>query len=194
MPDPYSTFSNNGPWSYAGNGTNRVLILQSNATSDNPLTGSRQPVYIGSGVACDPANLQYDTLLTYDTVYFVKNSILYRRRLIDPGPPATTTQTCAPQQYQKLSCPTVAQLAPSTRDGSCGADDEVIARDVSGFSVDYYTDGASTTKLDAYGADSGAVTAASSIGITLALGRPIAGETVTGSASLRVARINIGGN
>ena len=194
MPDPYSNFPDSGPWSYAGDGTNRVLILQSNATSDNPLTGSRQPVYIGSGAACTPANLQYDNLLSYDTVYFVKNSVLYRRRLVDPGPPATSTQTCAPQQYQKLSCPTVDQLAPATRNASCGANDEVVARDVSGFNVDYYTDGSSTTKLDAYGADSGAVTAASSIGVTLSMGRKIAGETVTGSSSLRVARINMGAN
>ena len=119
-------------WSYKGSAsTSRVLITQSYATSANPLSTSRQPVFVSSADFDCTTQMYYQPQLTFITVYFVKDGTLYRRILTD-----TTTALCAGNtQQQKKTCP---PYITTGRHSSCEANDEVLATNVTNFSVEYF--------------------------------------------------------
>lgn len=119
-------------WSYKGSGaTSRVLITQSYATSANALSSSRQPVFINTPSFNCTTQMYYQPQLTFVTIYFVKDGTLYRRVLTD-----TSTALCAGNtQQQKESCP---PYITSGRDAGCQANDEVLATNVSNFTVKYF--------------------------------------------------------
>lgn len=119
-------------WSYKGDSeTSRVLITQSYATSANPLSTGRQPVFIDTVDFNCTTQMYYQPQLTYITVYFLKDGTLYRRILTD-----TTTALCAGNsQQQRTSCP---PYITTGRHSSCQANDEVLATNVTDFSVQYF--------------------------------------------------------
>lgn len=131
-------------WSYKGSSsTSRVLITQSYATSANALSTGRQPVFVNSVDFNCTTQMYYQPQLTYITIYFVKDGTLYRRLLTD-----TTTPLCAGNTQQQLkTCP---PYITSGRHASCQANDEVLATNVSNFSVEYYqtTQAGSDTPVD----------------------------------------------
>lgn len=196
--DPYLPSSNGGLWSYRGDSsTTRVLIARLYNTTKNPLDSDRQPVFKGNpaGSECNATNIYFNDVQQYNIIYFVKDGTLFRRKLIDK-----TTSLCDPGQYQKLSCPSQDDLTAQglgARSATCGADDEILARDVTGFTVQYYDTKTSNTPLDVYavGADPNLVTVASDAEITLTLGRKSSGETITTVSTLRMSKLNakIGG-
>lgn len=119
-------------WSYKGDGNmKRVLIVQGNATTTNALGTGRQPVFIETPVFNCTTQIYYQPKLTYISIYYVKDTTLYRRVLTD----RTSTLCEGSTQAQKQSCP---PYITSGRHSSCQADDEVLATDVYGFTVDYY--------------------------------------------------------
>ena len=86
----------------------------------------------------------YNSVLSYNTIYFVKNKNLYRRIALNPS--TTTCET----YYQKQSCPSLDDLGGAGQDASCKADDELVATGVTNFSVDYYATPSSTSSLNVY--------------------------------------------
>lgn len=186
LTDNYPPTSNGGAWSYLGDSaTSRFLLLRTYSTTENPLSSTRQPVFVGSGTDCDPANLYFNNVQRYDLIYFVKNNNLYRRHLVN-----TATATCA-TQYQKTSCPSAADLG-AAQHASCGADDELILKNVSNFDIQYYDAKTSTTPLDVYavGADPVLVTSAVDVKISITVSTQAGGHGVSTSSSLRISKLN----
>jgi len=130
---PHDTGSSGAQaWSYKGDSaTSRVLISESYATNARAFNASRQPIYINTPEFNCTTQMYYQPQLTYISLYFLKNNVLYRRVLID-----TTTALCAGNtQQQKRSCP---PYITSGRDASCQANDEVLMTNVTAFTVQYY--------------------------------------------------------
>lgn len=186
LTDPYPPTSNGGVWSYKGDSASgRYLLLRGYSTTGNPLSSDPQPVFIGSGTSCNATNMYFNTVQRYNTIYFVKNSNLYRRRLID-----SATATCT-TQYQKTSCPSAADLGTS-QNAACGADDELILKNVNLFTVDYYTYKTDTSPQDVYGggAVSTMVTGAADVEITIGTSKSVSGKIVSSQYILRLTKLN----
>lgn len=119
-------------WSYKGSSpTSRVLMTRNYSTTANALNTARQPVFKNSGTFNCTTEMFYQPQLTYISIYFVRNNTLYYRVLTDKTSPLCPGNV----QQQKLSCP---PEITSGRHASCEADDEVLARNVSEFSVKYF--------------------------------------------------------
>lgn len=191
--DPYPPTSNGGAWSYLGDSsTSRVLIARIYSTTLNPLDVNRQPVFIGNpaGVECNATNIYFNNVQQYNAVYFVKNGNLFRRRIIDK-----TTLVCDPGQYQKFSCPSQDDLDAQglgARSSTCQADDELLATNVTDFTVQYYGSKTSTTPLDVYAvaADPNLVSTAADAELTITMTRKVSGDTITSTSTLRMSKLN----
>lgn len=119
-------------WSYKGDSsTSRVLITRNYSTTVNALNTGRQPVFKNGGQFNCTTEMFYQPQLTYVSVYFVRNSTLYYRVITDTASPLCPGNT----QQQRLSCP---PYITSGRHASCQANDEILATNVSSFSVAYY--------------------------------------------------------
>lgn len=140
---PHNAGSSGGEaWSYKGDSaSSRVLITQSYATTVNASNTGRQPVYENTASFNCTTQIRYQPQLPFITIYFVKDSVLYKRTLTD-----TTTSLCPGNaQQQKQSCPPY--IAKASLDASCQARDEVLDTNVASFSLAYYqisSDGSST--------------------------------------------------
>lgn len=186
--DAYKPATNSNQWSYIGDSqtsANRVLILKAYNTSGHPMSTTRQPSFL-SALGCDAANIYSNDVLQYNLIYFVSNGNLYRRHALD-----TTQATCAPI-YQKQSCPSLETLGTGSRDISCQADDELVAANVTAFTITYYPSKTSTTPIDVYalGQDPESVTAAAAVDISITIAKQAYGKTVSHTSSLRIAKIN----
>jgi uncharacterized membrane protein YwzB len=129
-------------WSYKGDSaTGRVLISVGYATTSNVLNTGRQPVFEDTAEFNCTTQMYYQPQLEYVSIYFVKDTTLYRRVLTD-----TPTTLCAGNtQQQKQSCTPTIPVA--SRNSLCKANDEILATNVSNFTVGYYQisqDGTST--------------------------------------------------
>lgn len=187
LTENYPPAANGNAWSYRGDSsTSRVLLLRAYSTTENPLSSTRQPVFVGSGGACSSTAIYFNTVLRYNLIYFVKNGNLYRRHLVD-----TSTPTCT-SQYQKTSCPSAVDLGTG-QNANCGADDELILRNVSDFSIRYYASKTSTTPQDVYasGANPSLVTGSVDIEVSLTASTLVAGQPVSTSSSLRISKLNM---
>lgn len=194
LTDPYPTSNYSGTWSYTGSSaSSRVLIARMYSTDKNPQHASRQPVFIDDndpvGAACDDPAIFANDVQQYNMIYFVKDGQLIRRTIIDKTTPLCSTQ------HQKLSCPSQSDLTAlglGTRNSSCDVDDEILARDVTNFSIQYYSSKTSTTPLDVYagGADPNLVTTAVDAEITLTLSRKASGDTVSSTSTMRMSKLN----
>jgi Tfp pilus assembly protein PilE len=125
--------------------TSRVLITRNYSTTSNTLNSGKQPVFVNSPSFNCTTQIYYQPQLTYVTIYFVKDGTLYRRLLTNK-----TTALCPGNvQQQKQTCPPY--IPDATRDVSCEAYDEVLANNVTNFTVGYYqvsVDG-SSAQIDA---------------------------------------------
>lgn len=191
--DPYGPNSSGAAWNFAGiSSDSRVLILSVPAVTSPSLNGDRDPVYLNSSLMTPPPTnvynctdqLHYNPVLGTRVIYFVRNSTLYRRILTN-----TTSPTCNNEkQYQKQSCPPELR---STWNSICKAADEVIAKNVTQFSVDYYTDQDSAPISGQYSSSApDALSDADSIGVTIKNERRIAGQPVNGIVQLRMTKAN----
>lgn len=120
-------------WSYKGtSATDRVLISLNYATTTNALNTGRQPVFKNTIAFNCTTEMSYQPQLTYATVFFVKDSTLYKRIITD-----RTSALCPGNvQYQKLTCPPY--ITGTGRNAACQANDEVLVNNVSNFAVDYF--------------------------------------------------------
>ncbi|MDB5162919.1 MAG: hypothetical protein JWN28_526 [Candidatus Saccharibacteria bacterium] len=143
---PHDTGSSGGQaWSYKGDSaTSRVLISESYATNSTAFNSARRPIYVNTAEFNCTTQMYYQPQLSYISIYYLKNSTLYRRVLTD-----TTTALCAGNtQQQKQSCP---PYITSGRDASCQANDEVLMSNVTEFTVEYFevTIDGTSTQIDA---------------------------------------------
>lgn len=186
--DVYKPTSNAGQWSYLGDtqdSATRVLILRAFNTTTNPLSADRVPSFL-SALGCDTDDIYSNDILQYNIIYFVKDGNLYRRRALD------TSQATCETPYQKQSCPSLETLGLPTRDTSCAADDELIATDVTAFSVQYYQTKNSSTPMDVYNvlADPDTVSVAAAVDVSLTLARDAYHQNTVYTSSIRIARLN----
>ncbi|HXH04820.1 MAG TPA: hypothetical protein VNI82_00125 [Candidatus Nitrosotenuis sp.] len=207
FPDPYgATNSGTGgtnAWSHKGvpaSTSKRALILRAQATNLNPYALERKQVFVNGSVSnpytVDPAldcstKLTLNPRLPYYTIYFVRDSVLYRRTLTD-----TSTGLCATAgnvQHQRLSCPPELR---STWNASCSAQDEVAVRDVTNFSIDYYQRDEDNPTIftlisDAYtSTDPGVLIPARDAEVNLTLSKTSGGKVIQSTLGLRASRIN----
>ncbi|TAH33226.1 hypothetical protein EYC58_01185 [Candidatus Saccharibacteria bacterium] len=185
--DAYPPTSNGNTWSYLGENSNvRALILKTYATTTNTESNERQPIFLDQ-VGCTAATIYYNDVLDYNTIYFVKNDTLYRRKIIN-----TSSTTCNPA-YQKQSCPSLETLGTGTRSATCQADDEPVAQNVSGFTITYYDKSNSTTPIDTYasGADPALLQTANAVKVTITISRKAMGKTTAINSTILIPRLNI---
>lgn len=166
-----------------------ALIIKAIATDKNPLDSTAKPIYLtNTPNACSSANVALNTPMTYNIVYFIKNSSLWRRILM-------------PSNYLTAGCSTPFQV-PSCAIGQTGSmckteDVNVIPNvTIANFNLNYYTVASSTT------ADAISVTSTNSdslrgmnlltlptVQIDVTSSKTIAGKTAIKSGSLRVTII-----
>lgn len=172
-----------GGWSYVGDGENqRVLILSIPSTTLRSGTSSRILTHVDGGTYnCDEGDqLTYNPVLTHRAIYFVSDGNLYKRYLTD-----TTTATCN-DQIQKQSCPAANEESwPS----ACKARDELIASNVSQFSVDYYDPYETNPISNAY-SDASTLSSAQAVGVTITVSQESGGNTINSTVSLKSSRVN----
>lgn len=186
--DAYKPTTNGGAWSYIGDSLEsdeRVLIMRVYNTSANPLSSSRKPSFL-SEEGCTPSTIYFNDVARYNLIYFVKDNNLYRRYALNPS------QTTCESIYQKQSCPSLESLGLPSRDSSCQADDELVAKNVTRFEVQYYPSKNSSTPIDVYDplADPEAVTAAAAVEVSLTITQKAYGNDISSSSSMRIAKIN----
>jgi len=183
--DNTSTFKN----ADASNGT--MLILNTYATTANPLSSTRNFVYTTSPNTCNSALVSQNQKVAMNIVYFVKNNALWRRVI---APSNYATAGCS-VPWQQPTCET------SHVSGFCKAPDMKLVDGVSasGFVLNYYTSAAATTPIanavNGTLSDTDRQTAlqtASTIDIKISATKTLAGRDVTQSGTIRSISLNTG--
>lgn len=191
--DPYLPAAYTNGWTIKGPAnavSGRTLIIKSYATTTNVFNIARKGIYIDEAAYdCSPTGTLYlNNLLPYMTIFFVDNGVLYRRLLTD-----TSTQVCSGQtMHQKQTCPPNINWISTL----CKANDEMIARNVTGLSVEYYAQ--TDTPLpafepitDAYtSADPALVATAENVNITLTMQKTANSKPVTSQLQLTASMVN----
>lgn len=183
-------------WSFTGIETGsslrRALIVRGNATTKHPLSLNRSLVYQGAPSSSSCNNTAERILKQqhfYFTIYFVRSGNLTKRVITDRSTPVCN----ASPQYQRATCPREVNIASYS---DCQAYDEIIARNVEEFSVQYYaTTGdnppvAQTINTYATTPAPAFVPGAQGVLVKLKIQRTIAGKDVSYAKELRMARMN----
>lgn len=174
-------------WSYKGDSaTSRVLITRGFATSVNALNTGRQPVFVNTPEFNCSTQMYYQPQLNYMTIYFVRESTLYRRVLTD-----TSTALCPGNvQSQRQSCPP--EIAVGSRHASCQANDEVLATNVTSFTLEYFqivSDGTSTPVDPGFtSTDPDILAGADYVNATITTS--VKNGTITNSVTQRLTKVN----
>ncbi|MBM3210319.1 hypothetical protein FJZ39_03190 [Candidatus Saccharibacteria bacterium] len=145
--------------------SNDTLILASFQTDQNPLEPTRQLVLQpGAGVACANATFSNSQALQYYTIYFVKESTLWRRII-------KSNETGCTPSWQRSTC------SPGRQNGtSCVTQDQLVADNVQAFRVAYFATANSTTAINS---TNSAGVNATTARITLELAQNVNGTTLT---------------
>jgi type II secretory pathway pseudopilin PulG len=177
----------------ATNGT--MLILNTYATTSNPLTSTRSLVYAsGRPNACGSTSINQNPPVMMNVIYFVKNGTLWRRVV---APSFYATVGCiggsvgAP--WQQPSC------APGASGTICKTQDMRLVDGIAsgGFSVSYYPSPSSTT-ANITASDSGsadgvrqtALQANNTVGVTISAASTVAGRSISQSGTMRTVSPN----
>ncbi|MBH2007401.1 prepilin-type N-terminal cleavage/methylation domain-containing protein [Candidatus Saccharibacteria bacterium] len=178
LPDIVDTpISGSGTWSHVGSGVNnRVLILQTGATTAHKSNATRELVHKLAGgcpVGTQPA--------TNNIIYYVTNRTLYRRIVVENLPASTY---CPGQSISQVrTC-----VAPATP-ANCREKDVIVATDITGFSIDYFTNPGDTTPVaDAY--TSGSLQSRLAVQITITSTKNIDGEQHAQTTAIRLSRVS----
>jgi len=171
-----------GPNADATNGT--MLILNSYATTANPLSSARNFVYTTSPNACNSALVSQNQKVATNIVYFVKNNALWRRVI---APSNYATAGCSVPWQQPTCAPGYVAVFCKTQDIKL-----VDGVSASGFVINYYTSAAATTPIanavnnTLSDADrQTALQTASSINVTISATKTLAGRDVSQSGTIR---------
>ena len=168
-----------------------ALVLNSFFTTANPATSTRSLVYLPNApFACGDANIAQNQVLTYNTVYFVKDSSLWRRIITTAN---YASKPCSGVTvWQQPSC---AESKMSANPTLCKTQDEMLLSGVApaDFTVKYYVSPSDTTpNADA---DNGnpdirqdAIDKSATIQVTLKGSKSIAGRDISQQATIRITR------
>jgi type II secretory pathway pseudopilin PulG len=171
------------------------LILNMVATTTNPISTSSSYVFL-KNKPNDCSNPQGNTPFTYNIVYYVKNSTLYRR-VIMPNNYTDTTNTVCSTPWQQPSCsPTY--MAAQAGSVFCKTSDVTLVSGVTAtnFNLQYFngedassvnTPAATTTDPVARGT---ALQSATTVGVSIDAQQTAAGRAIERSAILRVSRLD----
>jgi type II secretory pathway pseudopilin PulG len=165
-----------------------ALILNAIATSGGANQSTREPVWLkDSPNSCTSADKTQNQVMTYNIVYYIKSdNTLWRRVVIPAG-------------YATKGCTTPRQVPTCTlgrTEAICKSEDTLVLSNVSGFSINYFTSAGETSALPS--ASSATATAAvrqmelasaTTVKIDLATTKPVAGQDITYSSTLRATRI-----
>ncbi|WP_260762956.1 prepilin-type N-terminal cleavage/methylation domain-containing protein [Candidatus Mycosynbacter amalyticus] len=123
-------------WDFRGGGnTNRVLILNVQAASSNPLDTSRQPTYLQAGGCPIGTSPAYNNI-----VYFVSSGTLYRRMIVQP--PSANLYCSGQSNAQTRTC---SNPGSGGSPSNCQEKDVAIIQNVTNFNVEYYNQAGDTT-------------------------------------------------
>jgi hypothetical protein len=176
-----------------------MLVLNTLATTGNPLDASSSIAYLNNSPnACGSLQGQ-NTPMSLNVVYFIKNNTLWRRTIMPAnyataGCNNTGTGTAAP--WQQPSCTAIS--------GFCKTLDERLVDGVStsGFTVQYFNGGGTTTENVAASANpscnttacvatrNSAMTSATTISATIDAHQTVAGKDIEQVASIRSTRLD----
>ena len=190
--DPYAPSGAGTAWSHKGlpptpSANARVLILQTYATSANPLSDIRSPVYIsstGTQTVCSGDALYANEVLSNTVIYFLKNNTLFRRTLV--ADPAIVRCGGATAAFQLQSC---AANTPS-RNAACKIDDTEVLQNVSQFSVEYYTSSVSPSAIPNVYTSTNPAILDNAIMAEITVKHSATNSNIINTAVLRVTRIN----
>ncbi|MFZ2991929.1 MAG: hypothetical protein WA087_03650 [Candidatus Saccharimonadales bacterium] len=169
-----------------------ALILNSYATTNNPLGADRSIMYMsGQPNACNSAQLSQNQPVMINTIYFVKDGTLWRR-------------TVMPSNYETIGCVGGSigapwQLPSSSPSVTNKTQDERLVDGIQdgGFSVNYYNSPDSTspntTTDDPAQSDSvrqSAMQTTATVGVTISATGKISGRDISQSASIRATSQN----
>jgi len=167
-----------------------ILILNSYATTVNPLSASSQYIYIANRPnACSSASVSQNAKMMTNIIYFVKNGTLWRRVVMQSG---YATAGCG-VPWQKPSC------NPDVSATFCKVQDTKLVDGIQtgGFDVKYYTKtdfsneiaGASDSSLSDSVRQT-ALTTASTVNVTISASASVAGRSVNKSGQIRSTSSN----
>lgn len=174
----------NYTWSYSGSGAeSRVLLLSSNAINQRSSSTIRRPVYARTTSYNCAEQMVYQPNIQYMTIYFVRDSVLYRRILTD-----VTTDRCPGQTMAQLqSCPAVAVEGGLGAGSLCKARDEAIAQNVTALKVDYYDSNGDALENQYIPGHKDSVDGATGVNVTIKIAP---NSEVERSRSMRITRVN----
>lgn len=168
--------------------TQDALILNTLATTANPASATRGLVYLANVPnACGSSNFGQNQILTFNTVYFVKDTTLYRRIL---GSSNYASKACSGTTiWQKPSC------TPGVTGAMCLSRDETViqATDSLTLSLDYYANPSdssplSTAEVGTDAARQAALDATRTVNVKITATSTQSGRTFTQTAALRITR------
>ena len=167
-----------------------MLILNSYATTENPLSSTRNAIYIpNTPNACGSPSINKNIPVVINTVYFVKNNILWRR-------------TIAADNYAIIGCSVPWQqpsCAPNVTNPFCKTQDIRLVDGIQsgGFSVGYYPSPTSTianiTASDSTQTDEArlaALQANSTVAVSITATNTVAGRNVSQTGTIRATSPN----
>jgi type II secretory pathway pseudopilin PulG len=182
---------NNATQSFTNVGlpTGEALILNSFATTQNPALSTRKLVYLaGMPNACGSASESQNQVMTYNTVYFVRDNTLWKRNVFTN---TYNSRKCPSDSvWQRPSC------APGVTGTLCLGQDEALVTAGNGVSlaIEYYAAPSDATSVA--GAKTGtnanrqiAMDSTRTVRVTVSASRMVAGREVSQTISLRIMRL-----
>lgn len=185
---PDSTTTN---FTNAGGVSGTTLILTMLVTNGNPLDSTTGVVYLKDKPnACGSGQVQDNTPMTMNVVYFVKNNTLWRRTIM-PNNYTSGSIACS-TPWQRPSC-TPQYTAPFCKTNDIKLVEGGVAMD---FFVQYFSSANATTPNTVASDGAGSVdirnTALSgvpTVGVSISASQSVAGRTIDRSATLRATRL-----
>ena len=189
-----SPSNKSGSWTFKGTPTQtqapyiRTLILQTYATTANPLADTRSPVFIdpsSDGSACSSTNIYANLVLQNTVIYYVKNNTLYRRVLTIPD---SVTKRCggADAAFQVQTCPSDA----NTKASNCVINDTELLQNVSEFSIEYLSSSISRDSITGAYTSSSPTILDGATAISIKIQHKLTGSPQVNTISTTLTRLN----
>jgi type II secretory pathway component PulJ len=158
------------------------LILGGLTTDKNPADSTRDVVYYAGQPNVCGSQQSYNRVFLQKIMYFVKDGSLWRRAVL-PNYNTNATlddDTVCSVPWQRNTCSP--GYSPATR---CQTNDTEVMKNVSSFSIKYFSDPKSTTEIGSANA-----LAATTIEATINGSKTTAGRTITSAGSMRATKLN----
>jgi len=179
-----------------------MLILNTLATTSNPVSTSAAYVYLSNlPNSCTSNQVNQNTPMTYNVVYFIKNNTLWRRVIM----PSNYTTIGCNVPWQQPSCnPTYMTSHPGL--AMCQTQDQDLIDNIttSGFSIQYFntattvtpntvasdtTSCTPTTSAACVAARNAALQSLATVGASISVNTTAAGRSISQSGTIRATRL-----